>query len=143
MANNNDKRFLNKIEVVSLNKKYRVYEKKIKKITRKFLQLLKKENCYLEIFLVASRKMKFLNKKFRNKDKAANILTFIEPKKFPHPESKFKILGEIYLNAEVSSLKSQVSSLLAHGLLHLFGFFHQKKSDRIKMEAKEKFLIHN
>lgn len=146
---------MNKVEVVSLNKKHRVYEKKIKKITRKFLQLLKKENCRLEIFLVASRKMKFLNKKFRNKDKTANILTFVEPKKFPHPESKLKILGEIYLNADQcgfnagqygrglhkSAFGQRLSALLAHGLLHLFGFSHKKKSDRIKMEAKEYFLI--
>ncbi len=131
---------MNEISVVSLNNKYRFLEKKIRRITHKFLQLLKKENCHLGIFLVTSRKMKFLNKKFRNKDKTAEILTFIEPKKYPHPESKFKFLGEIYLNPDCIAPEN-ISRLAAHGLLHLFGFFHKKKSDRIRMEAKEYFLI--
>jgi len=132
---------MNKITVVNLNSKPYFSEKKIKGITQKFLQLLKKKNYYLEIFLISNQKMKFLNKKFRNKDKTTNILTFIEPKKFPHPESKLKILGEIYLNAEILNFKSQVSSLVAHGVLHLFGFKHKKKSDRIKMEATEQKLL--
>jgi len=84
--------------------------------------------------------MKFLNKKFRNKDKTTNILTFVEPKNFPHPESKIKYLGEIYLNLNRIS-ENELSLMVAHGLLHLFDFQHHKESDRIKMEAKENFLI--
>jgi len=131
---------MNKISVVSLDGKYRFLEKRIKKTTRKFFQLLKKEDCYLDIFLVTSRKMKFLNKKFRNKDKAAEILTFVEPNNYPHPETGLKFLGEIYLNPGCIAPEN-FDRLLAHGLLHLFGFFHKKKSDRIIMEAKERFLI--
>ena len=146
---------MNNVAVVSLNSKHRFYEKKIKGITQKFLRLLKKKNCYLDIFLVTSSKMKFLNKKFRDKNKTTSILTFVEPKNFPHPESKLKSLGEIYLNVDSrglhadkrgkslrkSALSQRLSALLAHGLLHLFGFQHAKKSDRMKMEAKENFLI--
>lgn len=84
--------------------------------------------------------MKFLNKKFRNKNKTTNILTFVEPKNFPHPESKLKFLGEIYLNPDCIS-RNEFALIIAHGLLHLFGFQHRGKSDSIKMEAREKFLI--
>jgi probable rRNA maturation factor len=132
---------MNKVVVVSLNKRFRFYRKKAGSIVKKILRLFKKRNCYLEIFLISSQKMKFLNKKFRNKNKTTSILTFVEPQNFPHPESKLKPLGEIYLNAEVSSFKFQVSSLLVHGLLHLIGFQHRKKSDRIKMEATEQKLL--
>ncbi|MDP3052709.1 MAG: rRNA maturation RNase YbeY, partial [bacterium] len=123
---------MNEISVVSLNGKCHLLEGKIKRMARRFLQLLKKENCRLEIFLITSRKIKFLNKKFRNKDKATDILTFVEPKNYPHPESKLKFLGEIYLNPDYIAPEN-LSRLVAHGLLHLFGFFHKKKSDRIKM----------
>ncbi|MFA5083803.1 MAG: rRNA maturation RNase YbeY [Candidatus Paceibacterota bacterium] len=131
---------MNKISVVGLNGERRFLEGKIKKITRRFLQLLKKENCHLEIFLANSPKMEFLNKKFRNKNKTTEILTFVEPKNYPHPESKLKFLGEIYLNPDCLAPEN-ISRFIAHGLLHLFGFSHRKKSDRIKMEAKEYFLI--
>ncbi len=148
---------MNKIIVTNLNKKNIFSEKKIKGVTQEFLRLLKKKNCCLDVFLVTSSKMKFLNKKFRNKNKTTSILTFVEPVNFPHPESKLKFLGEIYLNADSrglntdkrgrglrkSALSQRLSALLAHGLLHLFGFQHTKKDDRIKMEAKEKFLISN
>lgn len=132
-------------------------EKKAKILAEKFLRLLKKKNCYLEIYLLNSQKMKFLNKKFRHQNKTPSTLSFKEPKNFPHPESPLKFLGEIYLNADLrglhadkrgkslrkSALSQRLSVLLAHGLLHLLGFQHKKKSDRIKMEKKEKFLISN
>jgi len=119
-------------------------EKRAQIITKKFLRRLKKENCYLEIYFVSGKKMKFLNKKFRGKNKSANILSFGEPENFPHPETSKKILGEIYLNssafAKSSADKQLLNTLLAHGLLHLLGFQHQRKSDRIKMEQKERWL---
>jgi len=131
---------MNKVAVVGLNNKHRFYEKKIKGTARKFLKLLEKNNCYLDIFLVTGPKMKFLNKKFRNKNKTTSILTFVEPKNFPHPESKLKHLGEIYLKFPIPNSQLLIT-LLVHGLLHLLGYNHQKKSDRIKMETREKFLI--
>jgi len=131
---------MNNVAVVSLNSKHRFYEKKIKKTVQEFLRLLKKKNCYLDVFLISSSKMKFLNKKFRGKNKTTSILTFVEPKNFPHPESELKYLGEIYLN--IGYIPSEdLNRLIAHGLLHLFGFQHTKKGDRMKMEAKENFLI--
>jgi probable rRNA maturation factor len=131
---------MNKVVVVGLDNKRRFPEKKIKKTVQKFLRLLKKKNCYLDVFLATSSQMKFLNKKFRNKNKTTSILTFVEPKNFPHPESKLKYLGEIYLNPGYIP-SEDFNRFLAHGLLHLFGFQHAKKGDRIKMEAKENFLI--
>jgi probable rRNA maturation factor len=133
-------------------------EKQARKIAEKFLRLLKKKNCYLEIYLVSNQKMKFLNKKFRHQNKTPSVLSFKEPKNFPHPESQLKFLGEIYLKSPIILRQAQDTSskdteqsrsanykllitLLAHGLLHLLGFQHQKRSDRIKMENKEKWLI--
>ncbi|OGG43692.1 rRNA maturation RNase YbeY [Candidatus Jorgensenbacteria bacterium RIFCSPLOWO2_12_FULL_42_11] len=133
---------MNRISVISLDDKYRFCEQKIKRITRKFFRLLKKDNCSVDFFLITGSKMKFLNKKFRNKNKTTDILTFVEPENFPHPESKLKFLGEIYLNPDCIS-RNEFAPMIAHGLLHLFGFQHQEKGDSIKMEAREKFLISN
>jgi len=140
---------MNKITVISLDKGLEKNEKSIKNTALKILKVLNKNKVSVEIYLADARKMRFLNKKFRNKNKTASILSFEEPKNFILPASKSKKLGEIYLNAEVSSFKldplgsrkrQQVSGLLAHGLLHLLGYKHSSKSDRIKMERKEKYV---
>ncbi len=169
---------MNKVIVTSLDKKLkkkekRNFEKKIKLAAQKILRILGKNNVLVEIYLINSQKMRFLNKKFRGKDKTTTILSFEEPRNFIYPHTKqglapsaqkchlslfgvgvyprkIKRIGEIYLNLTNDrrlmtndSRKSLVVSrkLLIHGLLHLFGYNHKKKSDRIKMEKTEQKLL--
>jgi len=160
---------MNKIEVVSLSKQSRSkvgtptldasvvasgskrFEKLIQKLARKILKVLNKNNVLVEIYLINGRKMRFLNKKFRGQDKTTTILSFEEPRNFILPASRFRKVGEIYLNAEDSSFpprarlakggRLQISRLLIHGLLHLFNYNHQKKNGRIKMERLENLVI--
>ncbi len=138
---------MNKILVVNPDKKFGKFEKNIKQTALKALKLLNKNKFFLEIYLIGNQKMRLLNKRFRGKNKTTNILSFKEPKNFPHPElkskkaGKLKPAGEIYLNMSAVSSQQSVIYLLIHGLLHLFGYEHQGKNGRIKMERKEKFLI--
>lgn len=129
----------NKVAVLSLEKKFKKFDGKIKKTALKIFKILKKKNVSVEVYLAGNQKMRFLNKKFRRKDKSTDVLSFEEPKGFIYPKSKFKPIGEVYIN--VSSVKCQMSSLLIHGLLHLFGYNHKKKNDRIKMEKKERQIL--
>lgn len=147
---------MNKVLVISLEKRFKEFEREIKKIVLRILKILNKSNVLVEIYLINSQKMKFLNKKFRGQDKTTTVLSFEEPRNFILPPSKFKKIGEIYLNADQRGLyaeqrgKSQrksafsqrQSALLAHGLLHLLGYNHKKKSDRIKMERLENYVYY-
>lgn len=146
---------INKVIVTSLDKKFKKFEKSIKLTTSKILRILNKTNVLAEIYLINSQKMRFLNKKFRGKprnstelslrgkDKTTTVLSFQEPKGFISPASKFKKIGEIYLNLDNPELITHNSKLyLIHGLLHLFGYNHKKKSDRIRMKKKEQY-VHN
>ncbi|MBI5079134.1 rRNA maturation RNase YbeY [Candidatus Wolfebacteria bacterium] len=132
---------MNRVFVVSLDKKFRKFEKPLKSVVLKIFKVLKKDKAEADIYLIGDRQMRFLNKKFRGKDKTTTVLSFEEPRNFVFPPSKFKKIGEIYLNCEISNLKSQISNLLVHGLLHLFGYDHKKKNDRIKMEKMEQSII--
>ncbi|MDP3015277.1 MAG: rRNA maturation RNase YbeY [bacterium] len=150
---------MNRVVVASLDKRFKKFEKKISATALKILKILNKDGVEADIYLIDSRKMRFLNKKFRGKDKTTTVLSFEEPKNFicppPAGGSKHKKIGEIYLNADLrgldadqrgkiqrkSTLSPRLSALLVHGLLHLFGYDHQKKSDRVKMERVEKSLI--
>ena len=136
---------MNKVSVLSLERRFKKFDGKIKKTALKTFKILKKKNISVEIYLAGNQKMRFLNKKFRGKNKSTDVLSFEEPKGFIYPPStgglKFKPIGEIYIN--MSMVKSQMScvGLLIHGLLHLFGYNHKKKSDRIKMEKTEQRIL--
>lgn len=137
---------MNKIVVFSLEKRLKKFEKPVFLIAVELLKIIGKNNIYLKIYLAGDKTMKFLNKKFRSKNKAADVLSFNEPNKFPHPElvsrgaaKEIKPIGEIYLN--LTNDQQLTTQLLVHGLLHLLGYNHKKKSDRIKMEKTERLLI--
>ena len=134
---------MNKISVISLDKKFKKRELEIKRVALKTLEILNKDGVEAEIYLIDGRKMRFLNKKFRGKDKATTVLSFEEPKNFILPPSKHKKIGEIYLNMKLTTNhKLQTANyLLTHGLLHLFGYDHRKKNDRIRMMRIERLLI--
>ena len=131
---------MNRVSVISSDKKFKKFERKIKNTALKILKILKKTSVSVEIYLINSQKMRFLNKKFRGKNKTTTILSFEESRNFISPPSKYKKIGEIYLNEETRD-KKQETRLLVHGLLHLFGYNHQKKNDRIKMERLENLII--
>lgn len=137
---------MNEIIVVSLEKKFKKFEREINLAAQKILRILDKNNFLAEIYLVDSRKMRFLNKKFRGKDKATTVLSFKEPRNFIYPPLagglKRKKIGEIYIKLPITNYQSPIADLLIHGFLHLFGYNHHKKSNRIKMERKEKY-VHN
>ncbi len=130
---------MNKVLVTSLEKRLKKFEPEIKKTVLKILKILNKKNVEIEIYLINSQKMRFLNKKFRGKNKTTTILSFQEPRNFILPPSKFRKTGEIYI--KFPSTNYSITQLLAHGLLHLLGYNHYKKSDKIKMERIERLLI--
>ncbi len=134
---------MNRISVIGLEKKFGKFEKKIKTIALAALKNLKQDGVQAEIYLAGNQKMKFLNKKFRGKNKAADVLSFNEPENFISPPSKFKRVGEIYLNITNNGCKLSVINyrLLIHGLLHLLNYDHKKKNDRINMEKIERKLF--
>lgn len=139
----------NKILVFSLERSFGKKEKGIKTAAGKILQYLQLRNAEVEIYLAGDKVMKVLNKKFRGKNKAANVLSFSEPENFVRPplfashrinSAGPRALGEIYLN--MGGIKEfSLEALLVHGILHLLEFDHERESDRIKMEKLEKEII--
>jgi len=143
----------NKILIFSAGGKFKKFERLVKKRAQDIIKTLKIKNSAIDIFLIGDKQMRLINKKFRGKNKQTNVLSFVEPKKFPHPELKGRknsgknFIGEIYLNTNKvndftgSKEHLKLDGLLIHGLLHLAGYVHNKKSDRIKMEKKERSVL--
>lgn len=124
------------ILVKSQNKEFNSLVPKIRKIARQLGRFLGLENAHVEIYLVGNG---FMEK---------NVLAFPAPKNFPRPDLKkgIKALGEIYLNPDYIAkerleIPAKLAYMFIHGFLHLQGYDHKKKGDRIKMERKEAELL--
>jgi len=135
---------MNRVRLVSSNPRYLKLEKEAKRVLEEALLILRKKNFLLEVFLINDRQIRGLNREFRGKDVATNVLSFegveapefIEVKK--GRDKKFKSLGEIYLAPDyILKKKQDFLKLAIHGLLHLFGYKHETKSDTISMQKLE------
>ncbi len=109
-------------------------------ITRRTLDFLGVKNAVVEVVFLDGRRMKALKKSFLPAERKApvDVLAFVEPPDFPHPQSKKKQLGEVYLNSGLTRDPAELSRLLVHGILHLAGYTHDGKNDTLKMKNIEK-----
>jgi probable rRNA maturation factor len=103
-----------------------------------------KKKISLTILLSNNKNIKKLNKKFRNKNKATDVLSFPSEKKLNIKKSPY--IGDIVVSYEfinkpkaLSALefKSKVTKIFIHGFLHLLGYDHVKLKDFKKMLIEE------
>jgi probable rRNA maturation factor len=101
------------------------------------------KNVSFTLLLSNNKNIKKLNKKFRNKNKPTDILSF--PLSHKTSIKKDTYLGDIiisfnYMNKEKEKklFKKAVIKTFIHGYLHLLGFDHIKDKDYKKMITEEK-----
>ena len=122
---------------------------KLKKIS-KIIKFFKIKNITFTILLTNSLHIKKLNKKFRNKNKATDVLSFpfFESNILKLKKEKKIYIGDIALSYEVINNRSQKKNFFIdfdktwiHGLLHLIGYNHIKNKDYNKMKLVEKKIL--
>ena len=96
--------------------------------------------------LTDDAEMRALNRTWRGKDAATNVLSFPAREKVRGPG----LLGDVVLAYETTlkearaqgiALDAHVSHLVVHGVLHLIGFDHLEDSDAERMEAIERTAL--
>ena len=100
------------------------------------------KNVSFTLLLSNNKNIKKLNKKFRNKNKPTDVLSF--PLSHKISIKKDTYLGDIiisfnYMNKEKEKklFKKAVIKTFIHGYLHLLGFDHIKDKDYKKMITEE------
>ena len=134
-----------------------IWNKKIKKKEIFFNSLLNffpkkykfiKKKVSLTLLLSNNINIQKLNKKFRNKNKPTDVLSFPLEKKFRIKKSLY--LGDIVISYEFMNkpknldnfeFKNKVIKIFIHGFLHLLGYDHIKLKDFKKMVKEEKKFI--
>jgi len=98
------------------------------------------KNEVTTLILCSDYAIRKLNRQYRKIDRATDVLSF----PFGDPD----LLGEIYISLQRAKIQAkrygltyneELKRLLIHGLLHLIGYDHHKKSEKAAMEAKERY----
>ena len=105
------------------------------------------ESAEVLIRLVDKEESQQLNARYRNLDKATNVLSF--PADLP-PEIDLPLLGDIIIcgplveaeaAAQGKTTESHWAHLTIHGLLHLLGYDHQEEAQARAMESRETTIL--
>ena len=88
--------------------------------------------------------MKYLNKKFRKKNKPTDVLSFPSNRK----TKKNSYLGDIAISYEIINKRSfnsnfffEFDKMWVHGYLHLLGYDHKRLVEFNKMIKKENLIL--
>ena len=101
----------------------------------------------LSLTLVGDEKIRTLNREYRGKDCATDVLSFAleEPAKRPVE----RLLGDVVISVDTArrqaeeydaTLQREIYRLLIHGLLHLMGHDHVAAAERRTMQREERRL---
>jgi probable rRNA maturation factor len=97
----------------------------------------------LSVRVVGQARSRSLNAHYRHKDRPTNVLSFGGAGSVP--DGRF-FLGELVICAPVvarearafgKTLESHWAHMTVHGVLHLLGFDHERRSEAEKMTARE------
>ena len=145
-----------KINVITSNPNWHNFIKKpTDYVDRKIEKLnIKEKNfskniIFCTLLLSGNKEIKYLNKKFRKKNKSTDVLSFPfqTKKEFKRLLKKNKeiYIGDIIVNLNkiknkksLKVFKMEFDRLWIHGLVHLFGHDHKKEKDYLEMQKIEK-----
>jgi probable rRNA maturation factor len=100
----------------------------------------------LSVLLVGDRAIRSLNRRWRALDRATDVLSFplgMSPGSGP-------LLGDVVISMDTAARRAraerrdaglELDRYLAHGLLHLLGYDHERPGDAARMAKKEENLL--
>ena len=118
----------------------------------------------VNLLLTMNDEIQEMNRNFREIDRPTDVLSFPmidyeEAGNFDfleneldafHPESGELILGDIVISKDKvisqaeeygHSVEREFAFLIAHSMLHLFGYDHMEEAERLEMEQKQKEIL--
>lgn len=123
------------IEILNRQKKFRIDPGRFERLLRKLVRHYGLNRPELTLVFVDDPEIRELNRKFRKKDKATDVLSF--PLKERAADGKF-YLGDIVVSVATASaqaaelghgLEDELEFLTVHGFLHLLGFDHGRRHE--------------
>jgi probable rRNA maturation factor len=91
-----------------------------------------------------------LNRRYRRIARPTDVLAFVMPTRRSKTPPRERLLGDVIISLDTAArqadkggrpLVSEVTHLLAHGLLHLLGYDHRDVAERREMDAMTRRLV--
>ena len=111
---------------------------------RRWVKAALRQDAEIALRIVDEEEGRALNRDYRGKDYATNVLTFVYNDEFPSAE--LPLAGDIVLCAPVVArealqqekpVEAHYAHLTVHAVLHLQGYDHQSDEQARRMEARE------
>ena len=121
----------------------------VEAIAGRALEVLGLHDAELSIVLCDDAFIHPLNRDYRGKDRATDVLSFPQ-REGEESDPDDPVLGDIVLSVERAqaqanerghSLEMELRVLLVHGILHLLGYDHEEDDDAEAMEAEERRIL--
>ena len=134
------------------------YARALERSAYQVMRSQKLDRCELSISLVSDAAIRRLNRDYRHKDKATDVLSFsqVEEREATPPDPNKvanrpeTVLGDIVISIDTAARQAQeygiglderLCTLLIHGFLHLIGYDHERSArDERLMQAREREL---
>jgi len=121
----------------------------------RMLAALDLASAELSVLLTDDARIHVLNRDYRAKDRPIDVLAFALREGEPMPEDPSQVeggemLGDVVISLETASRQavkhrrdalSEVTMLLAHGLLHLVGYDHETDEEEREMKKETRALV--
>ncbi len=89
-----------------------------------------KDLSSLSVALVGAQTIKKLNRKYRRVNKVTDVLSFDDPAEIIICWSQLVKQAVEFKHSQ----KRELAILLIHGFLHILGYDHQRRTERLKMD---------
>jgi probable rRNA maturation factor len=122
-----------------------VAARRLRRRAEAFLRALGREDAELSLLVVGDRRIRALNRTWRGKDAATDVLSF----PLSDPPGIGPVLGDVVVSFETAARRArdegrstarELERYLAHGILHLLGYDHQRAADARRMAEREAAL---
>jgi probable rRNA maturation factor len=122
----------------------------LRRAAQRLLEAAGHADGILSISLVGDAAIRRLNRDFRGRDRATDVLSF--PLDGPERRARRRrprLLGDVIISVPTARrqaaaydapMQRELERLLIHGILHLLGHDHHKRTERARMEREERRL---
>jgi probable rRNA maturation factor len=134
------------IEVVNRQRSHKLPATPWASRIAKMMEAIGKSDSSVTVAFVSDKKIRELNRRFRNIDSATDVLSFPS-------DSTDGDLGDIAISIETAArqakqngltLDSEIAQLILHGLLHLSGYDHETdkgEMNRLELRLRKRLKI--
>jgi probable rRNA maturation factor len=139
-------------EVINRQRLVRIASGQISELVRAALDEIGKPGAFVTVAFVRDPAIRDLNLRFRQIDRATDVLSFPDTEADDTNFAQGRFLGDIVISTDTAkrqaaesglSIERELSELVIHGVLHLCGYDHENDNgemNRLELRLRRKLL---